>query len=66
MSAIPIATRRIVLEMKYGKIMRASPQIRGTTAFCLLPYMKKPSPTEPKIKSQKIHDVLNAISHIVS
>ncbi len=37
MSATPIETRRIVLEMKYGKIMRTSPQTSGTTAFCFLP-----------------------------
>lgn len=64
MSATPIATRRMVLEMKYGKIMRTSPQTSGTTAFCFLPYMKKPIPTEPKSKSQRSNDVLNAVSHV--
>jgi hypothetical protein len=64
MSAIPITTRRMVLETKYGKTMRASPQTNGTTAFCLLPYTKKPSPTELKSKPQKSHDVVTAASHI--
>lgn len=66
MSATPIATRRTVLEMKYGKIMRANPQISGTTAFCFLPYMKKPSPTEPKSKPQRSQDVFNAISRMTN
>jgi len=60
MSATPIVARRMVLEMKYGKIMRVSPQTSGTTAFCFLPYMKKPSPTEPKSKPQRNDGVLNA------
>lgn len=64
MSATPTATRRVVLEMKYGKIMRTSPQTRGMTALCFLPYMKKPSPTEPKSKPQRSNDALNAISHL--
>ena len=37
MSMTPIATIRMVLEMKYGKIMRTNPQTSGTTAFCFLP-----------------------------
>jgi hypothetical protein len=48
--------------MKYGKIMRINPQIIGTMAFCLFPYMKKPNPIEPKIRPQKSHDVLNVVS----
>ena len=42
--------------------MRTSPQTIGTIAFCFLPYMKKPSPIEPKITPQNSHDVLNAVS----
>ena len=64
MSAIPTATRRMVLEMKYGKTMRASPQISETTAFCFLPYTKKPRPTEPKSKPQRSDDVLTAVSYM--
>jgi hypothetical protein len=36
-SAIPIVMSRIVLETRYGKIIKATPQINGTTAFCLRP-----------------------------
>lgn len=50
--------------MKYGTIMRTSPQISGTTAFCFLPYMKKPRPAEPKSNPQSSNDVLNAVSHV--
>jgi hypothetical protein len=32
-STTPTATRRIELETKYGKIIRANPQMSGTTAF---------------------------------
>ena len=64
MSATPIATRRMVLGMKYGKTIRASPQTSGTTAFCFLPYTKKPSPTEPKSKPQRSNDVLIAVLHV--
>lgn len=59
MSAPPIATRRIVLETKYGKNIRASPQKSGTTAFCFLPYMKKPSPIEPNSKPHRSQDSFN-------
>lgn len=48
-----------MLDTKYGKIMRASPQTRGTTARCFLPYTKKPSPHEPYSKPQRSHDSFN-------
>jgi hypothetical protein len=64
MSITPIATRRMVLEMKYGKIMRTNPQTSGTIAFWFLPYTKKPSPNAPNSKPQKSHDSLNAVSHV--
>src|SRR5437762_13332403 len=50
-------TSRIVLETKYGKIIRATPQASGTTLFCRLPYTKKPSPIEPNSKPQRRDDV---------
>ena len=62
MSTNPIETRRIILETKYGKAMRATPQISGTIALCFLPYMKKPSPTEPKSTAQRSNEVFNEIS----
>src|ERR1700690_1561893 len=61
MSATPIATRTMALETKYGKIMRTRPQISGTTAFCLLPYKKKPSPAELNSKPQKSSGALNGV-----
>jgi hypothetical protein len=64
MSITPITTRAMALEMKYGKIMRANPQTNGTTAFCLLPYTKNPSPIEPNSKPQSSHDSLNATPHV--
>jgi len=63
MSATPIATRRMVLETKYGKIISVSPQTSGTTAFCLLPYTKKPSPNDPKSKPQRSQDSLIGTPH---
>jgi len=62
MSVTPIATRRIVLEMKYGKIISANPQTRGTIAFCFLPYTKKPSPKEPNTKPQRSQASFNPAS----
>ena len=62
MSATPIATRRMVLETRYGNAMSTKPQTRGTTAFCFLPYTKKLSPAEPKRRPQRSDDVLNAVS----
>ena len=50
-------TSRIVLETKYGKIIRATPQANGTTLFCRLPYTKKPSPMEPNSNPQSRDDV---------
>ena len=52
----------MVLEIKYGKIMSANPQISGTTAFCLFPYTKNPSPIEPNSNPQRSHDSLNSAS----
>jgi hypothetical protein len=50
------------LDTKYGKIIKARPEINGTTVFCLLPYTKKPSPIEPKSRPQRRDDeVSNAI-----
>jgi hypothetical protein len=46
-----------VLETKYGKIIRATPQASGTTVFCRLPYTKKPSPIEPNSNPQRRDDV---------
>jgi len=60
-STIPNVTSRIVLDTKYGKIIKASPVTNGTTFFCLLPYTKKPSPIEPKSKPQRRDDVSNAV-----
>jgi len=54
-------TSRIVLETKYGKIIRATPQTSGTTVLCRLPYTKKPSPIEPNSNPQRIDDVSNAV-----
>ena len=39
--------------MKYGNTMSTRPQTNGTTAFCFLPYMKKPRPMEPKSSPQE-------------
>jgi len=36
-SAIPIVMSKIVLETKYGKIIKAKPQVKGTTARCFRP-----------------------------
>jgi len=60
-STIPNETSRIVLDTKYGKIIKASPVTNGTTLFCLLPYTKKPSPIEPKSKPQRRDDVSNTV-----
>ena len=59
MSATPSMTSRIVLETKYGKIIRATPQTSGTTVLCRLPYTKKPSPIEPNSNPQRRDDVSN-------
>ena len=64
MSAIPPPTNANVLETKYGKTSRASPQTRGTTALCLLPYTKKPSPIDPKTRPQSNADVSNALPFV--
>jgi hypothetical protein len=64
MSANPTTIRAIMFGMKYGKIMRASPQTSGTIAFCFLPYMKKPSPTEPNSTLQRSNDEFNAASYV--
>jgi hypothetical protein len=37
MSVIPMVMSRMVLETKYGTIIRATPQINGTTALCFRP-----------------------------
>jgi hypothetical protein len=50
-----------VLETKYGKIIRATPQTSGTTVLCRLPYTKKPSPIEPNSNPQRRDDVSNAV-----
>lgn len=63
MSIAPIATRTMVLEIKYGKIMSVNPQTSGTTAFCFLPYTKNPSPNEPNNKPQRSHDSFNSASN---
>ena len=60
-SAIPNVTSRMVLDTKYGKIIKARPETNGTTVFCLLPYTKKPSPIEPKSKPQRRDDVSNTV-----
>jgi len=49
-------TSSIVLETKYGKIIRATPQASGTNLFCRLPYTKKPSPIEPNSNPQRRDD----------
>jgi hypothetical protein len=51
----------MVLETKYGKIIKARPETSGTTVFCRLPYTKKPSPIEPKSRPQTRDDVSNAV-----
>jgi hypothetical protein len=56
-SASPTMTSRMVLETKYGKIIRATPQATGTALFCRLPYAKKPSPIEPNSNPQRRDDV---------
>ena len=45
-----------MLETKYGKIIRATPQASGTNLFCRLPYTKKPSPIEPNSNPQRRDD----------
>jgi hypothetical protein len=60
-STTPTITSRIVLDMKYGKIIRAMPQTNGTTIFCLLPYTKKPRPIEPNSSPQSREDVSNRV-----
>jgi len=60
MSIAPIATRTMVLEIKYGKTMSANPQTIGTAAFCFLPYTKNPSPIEPKSNPQRSQDSFNS------
>ena len=47
--------------MKYGKIIRATPQTNGTTIFCLLPYTKKARPIEPNSSPQRREDVSNCV-----
>src|SRR5215469_4850804 len=60
-STTPTITSRIVLEMKYGKIIKATPQTNGTTIFCLLPYTKKPRPIEPNSSPQRREYVSNCV-----
>jgi hypothetical protein len=55
--ATPRMTSNMVFETKYGKIIRATPQTSGTTAFCRLPYTKKPSPIDPNSNPQRSDDV---------
>jgi hypothetical protein len=52
--------RRMVLETKYGKIIKARPVTSGTTVFCRLPYTKKASPIEPKSRPHKRVEVFIA------
>ena len=51
----------MVFETKYGKIIRATPHTSGTTAFCRLPYTKKPSPIDPNSNPQRRDEVSIAI-----
>lgn len=64
MSTTPIATSKMGFATKYGNAMSPKPQSKGTTACCFLPYMKKPSPTEPNRMPHRSADVLNAISFV--
>ena len=50
-----------MLETKYGKTIRATPQASGTTIFCRLPYTKKPSPIEPNSNPQRRDDVSKVV-----
>ena len=50
-------TSRMVFDTKYGKIIRTTPQTRGTTVFCRLPYVKKPSPIDPNSNPQRRDEV---------
>jgi hypothetical protein len=43
----------MVPDTKYGKIIRARPQTRGTTRLCFLPYIKNPSPIDPNNKPHR-------------
>lgn len=43
MSSIPTATRRMVLETKYGKTISAKPHTSGTPACSFLPYTNSPA-----------------------
>jgi hypothetical protein len=52
-------TSRILLEMKYGKMIKATPQASGTIVFCRLPYTKKPSPIEPNSNPHRKDEVFN-------
>jgi hypothetical protein len=54
---MPSMTSRIVLETKYGKIIRATPHASGTIILCRLPYTKKPRPIEPNSKPQRRKEV---------
>jgi hypothetical protein len=56
-SATPNMTSRILFEIKYGKIIRATPQTIGTTNFCRLLYKKKQSPIEPNNNPNRRDDV---------
>lgn len=57
----PNMTSKIVLETKYGRIIKTTPVSSGTTIFCRRPYTKKPRPIEPKSKPQRRVDVSIAI-----
>ncbi len=59
MRATPIATSKMLFEMKYGKTINASPHSSGTTALCLRPYMRNPNPIDPNNNPQKSDDVFN-------
>jgi hypothetical protein len=53
-----MAISNIVFDTKYGKIIKPRPHANGTTALCRLPYMKNPSPIEPK-RSPQSSDVVS-------
>ncbi len=44
MRPTPTSTISQALLTKYGKIIKATPDNKGTMAFCLFPYKKKPKP----------------------
>lgn len=58
---MPVVTRINTFEIKYGITISPIPLINGIIAFCFFPYIKNPSPIDPKITPHINVDVFISI-----